>query len=112
MEDSAGAGFADGSGMQLRVARVCLDCEEVHDSAHCPVCASETFAFLSRWVPVQDRRTQPRPPQGATPAGRAGKMVLGAGLCGGAAYVLNRWLKNARQKIEDAAAAQPAGELR
>ena len=37
--------------MQLRNARLCLDCEEVHDAAHCPVCASESFAFITRWVP-------------------------------------------------------------
>jgi hypothetical protein len=37
--------------MQLRNARLCLDCEEVHDSAHCPLCASESFAFITRWVP-------------------------------------------------------------
>jgi hypothetical protein len=47
--------------MQLRTARVCLDCEEVHDSQQCPTCASETFAFLTRWVPVPERRTRPRP---------------------------------------------------
>jgi hypothetical protein len=37
--------------MQLRNARLCLDCEEVHDAAHCPMCASESFAFITRWVP-------------------------------------------------------------
>jgi hypothetical protein len=37
--------------MRLAVARVCLDCEEVHDGDRCPVCSSETFAFLKRWVP-------------------------------------------------------------
>lgn len=37
--------------MQLRNARLCLDCEEVHDSPHCPACASESFAFMTRWVP-------------------------------------------------------------
>jgi hypothetical protein len=37
--------------MQLRNARLCLDCEEVHDAAHCPACASESFAFITRWVP-------------------------------------------------------------
>ena len=37
--------------MQLRNARLCLDCEEVHDSPHCPACASESFAFITRWVP-------------------------------------------------------------
>jgi hypothetical protein len=46
--------------MQLRIARLCLDCEEVHSGQQCPVCASETFAFLSRWVPTPERRTSPR----------------------------------------------------
>jgi hypothetical protein len=36
--------------MRLNVARLCLDCEEVHDTDLCPMCGSETFAFLKRWV--------------------------------------------------------------
>jgi hypothetical protein len=36
--------------MRLAAARLCLDCEEVHDGDRCPVCGSETFAFLKRWV--------------------------------------------------------------
>ncbi len=47
--------------MQLRAARLCLDCEEVHNCEHCPVCASEAFAYLSRWVPTPERRKHPRP---------------------------------------------------
>ena len=50
-------------GMQLRVARLCHDCEEVHADQHCPVCASETFTFITRWVPAPERRAKPRPPQ-------------------------------------------------
>jgi hypothetical protein len=46
--------------MQLRNARLCLDCEEVHDNDHCPTCASETFAFITRWVPAPERRSNPR----------------------------------------------------
>ncbi len=42
--------------MQLRIARLCLDCEEVHDAQQCPLCASEMFAFLTRWVPVDEQR--------------------------------------------------------
>src|SRR5688572_29177353 len=38
--------------MQLRNARVCLDCEELHEQQVCPVCASEAFAFVTRWVPL------------------------------------------------------------
>jgi hypothetical protein len=47
--------------MQLQIARLCLDCDEVHSEQHCPLCASEAFAYLSRWVPVPERRLQPRP---------------------------------------------------
>jgi hypothetical protein len=47
--------------MQLRNARLCLDCEEVHDLQQCPACASESFSFITRWVPAPERRTRPRP---------------------------------------------------
>ena len=36
--------------MKLTSARLCLDCDEVHDEPHCPSCGSESFAFLTRWV--------------------------------------------------------------
>jgi hypothetical protein len=47
--------------MQLRSARLCLDCDEVHDAQQCPQCASESFAFITRWVPVPDRPDRPQP---------------------------------------------------
>ena len=43
------------------MARLCHDCEEVHADQQCPVCASETFTFITRWVPVPERRKRPRP---------------------------------------------------
>lgn len=42
--------------MQLRNARLCLDCEEIHEAQQCPLCASETFAFMTRWVPAREGR--------------------------------------------------------
>lgn len=48
--------------MKLGEARLCLDCDEVHEAQSCPACGSETFAYLSRWVPA------PEPPRrAATP---------------------------------------------
>ncbi|HEX2443606.1 MAG TPA: hypothetical protein VHJ77_06640 [Vicinamibacterales bacterium] len=44
--------------MRLAVARICLDCDEVHDAGECPVCGSETFAFLTRWVTPTSRGSQ------------------------------------------------------
>lgn len=42
------------------MARLCHDCEEVHADQQCPVCASETFTFITRWVPAPERRKRPR----------------------------------------------------
>jgi hypothetical protein len=53
--------------MQLRVARLCLDCEELHDDNRCPRCASEHYAFLSSWLPVDERRRWRRPAQAVRP---------------------------------------------
>lgn len=36
--------------MRLDDARLCLDCEEIHDEQECPACGSEAFAFLKRWI--------------------------------------------------------------
>jgi hypothetical protein len=47
--------------MQLRKARLCLDCEELHDLDACPICASEAYAFLTQWMPAPERRRKPRP---------------------------------------------------
>jgi hypothetical protein len=46
--------------MQLRNARLCLDCEEVHDAQQCPICASEMFTPITRWVVAPERRTRAR----------------------------------------------------
>jgi hypothetical protein len=114
--------------MQLRVARLCLDCEEVHDAQQCPVCASETFAYLTRWVASPERRTSPRaagedepeplPAVAAAAAAQAlparktnhramiGYSVLGLGVVG-----LSRWLLRGREKIESAGLSG-AGELK
>jgi len=36
--------------MRLDDARLCLDCEEIHDERECPSCGSEAFGFLKRWI--------------------------------------------------------------
>jgi hypothetical protein len=49
--------------MQLRVARLCLDCEEIHDQRTCPICGSESFAYISRWIPSPEPRKPPPLPE-------------------------------------------------
>ena len=63
--------------MKLVNARLCLDCEEVHEEQHCPICGSESFAFMTRWVAPSDTvgaeagPRPSRPPDTAAP-GRDG----------------------------------------
>jgi hypothetical protein len=52
--------------MQLRVARLCLDCEELHADKRCPRCASASYAFVTNWLPCEERRRFGR---NRTPAG-------------------------------------------
>ena len=77
--------------MQLRSARLCLDCEVLHEDPQCPACASEAFVYLTRWIPVDDRKTRKRtvPRPAATP--RVASFVTG-GAVGLAVLATARWL--------------------
>lgn len=93
-------------GVQLRTARLCLDCEEIHEAQMCPVCASESFAYLIRWIPADERRarnrarTQPRPDGPAEQSGRTAGLV-GRGALGLALVAGARWLWRLRADMED-----------
>jgi hypothetical protein len=106
--------------MQLRVARLCLDCDEVHDAPACPVCGSEAFGYLTRWVPAPERRMRPRPttspeaevyrelmtPDAVRPA--SGRLLKGSAL-GVALVAAAGWLwrrQNATRR-DEAAGAPP-----
>ena len=98
--------------MQLRTARLCLDCDNVHEAQQCPVCASETFAYMTRWVPAPERR---RVARAATPSADAAAYrrlltadalrpkvldLLKKGTLGFAAVSLGRWLwRRSRQHV-------------
>lgn len=51
--------------MRLDEARLCLDCEEVHEEHRCPRCGSEAFAFLTRWIELAGPRVE-RPARART----------------------------------------------
>ena len=106
--------------MQLRTARLCLDCEEVHDQLQCPVCASESIAFLTRWVPAPERRARPRPVEPADPEGldtykqlldtrrQTGWKIARNGAVGLAVVGLAGWLWRRRETPETTTAARDA----
>ena len=95
--------------MQLRIARLCLDCDEIHDAQQCPVCASEMFAYMTRWVPAPERRHVPR----ETPSpradvyaaltdekGRTSRRMLKGGVLGLTAVGLVGWfMRNPRAAV-------------
>jgi hypothetical protein len=108
--------------MQLHSARLCVNCDEVHDALSCPRCASEEFAYLTRWVPAPERRVTTRTapseraagepgagPSGAA-SGRAARLA-GYGALGLVVAGAARWWWKARQHAE-AVALRGAGELR
>lgn len=106
--------------MQLRVARLCLDCEEVHDQYQCPACASDHFTYLSRWVPVPERRARPRPAPPPPdelevyrrvlgPPTRKGRFLSRALVGLGAASVVGIFLGGHRARLRDTD-AEPADE--
>jgi len=93
--------------MQLRHARLCLNCEEVHASAHCPACASERFAYVTRWIPPEERRTEPRTAPGrtvtvatATPAPAPHLRWVKRGAAGVAVLAASRLLWNLSRPVQ------------
>ena len=77
--------------MQLRNARLCLDCEEIHELQQCPTCASETFVYLARWIPVEERRARRRVRPAPQTIASSTRWARG-GAVGLAALALSGWL--------------------
>jgi hypothetical protein len=97
--------------MQLRIARLCLNCEEVHDDPQCPVCTSESFAYLTRWVPVGDRRQdhRPLPAPAAAPSATSTSATPGTssslrwarrGVAGVVVVAVSQWLWRHSRPVE------------
>ncbi len=58
--------------MQLNDARLCLDCQEIHEADRCPVCTSEAFGFITRWIKIDAAPTRVSPHEKS--AGRTSKV--------------------------------------
>ena len=96
--------------MQLTTARLCMNCDEVHDAQACPVCVSETFVYLTRWVP----RSHPVPRRAVPPgvaAPAAQRAVDGGGALGLMVAGLHGCFKRVQARVE-LLALRKAGELR
>lgn len=51
----------------LEKARICLECDTIHDLPACPECGSTTFYYLAKWVKPK-LPPRPEPPQETPPA--------------------------------------------
>jgi RNA polymerase subunit RPABC4/transcription elongation factor Spt4 len=52
--------------MKLSTAKLCVDCEEIHESDACPVCTSSQFVWLiaalgSLLCPIKERKATNAP---------------------------------------------------
>jgi hypothetical protein len=81
--------------MHLGVARLCLDCHEVHEYERCPQCTSEAFAFITRWIQLENPEPRAQPersePAGAGEKVNAYRQILHSADSGSRA---RRWLRN------------------
>lgn len=123
--------------MRLDDARLCLDCEEIHDQQVCPACGSEAFGFIRRWIrsasdgsartmppPRPSKPSQRQPPdreeldawrqivegKKERPLGirRAGGKLLTGGLVGLAAMGLAGWAWTRKEEPEEPPRSGPA----
>ena len=96
--------------MQLRNARLCLDCEELHEDPQCPICASESFAYLSRWIPVEERRSRRRSVRPASAPKSPVTRWAQRGAVGLAAIALSGWLWQSSRPESPAEEGDDQGE--
>jgi len=106
--------------VQLRTARLCLDCEEIHDAPHCPICASDSFAFISRWLPAPERRAVARTPTAPSQAAvyqqlltpstdgqRAGRILKRSAIGAAVVIGLAGWLWRSKKSSDPGPARPP-----
>lgn len=95
--------------LPLSEARICLECDTIHDLQSCPECGSATFYFLSNWIrprrpPVQEEQAPPpeTPLQQMLKPKKKGHILRNTALAGAgliAAYTL--LFKPSKKKTED-----------
>lgn len=73
--------------VELRRAKLCLDCEVIFDGPRCPACTSETFVPVKRWIRPTERVEAPRPaPPPAPPVSKSRRLLKGSLYVGLGAY--------------------------
>jgi hypothetical protein len=72
------------SHIDLRRAKLCLDCEAIFQGLQCPACTSESFVPITRWIRPSERpqplKAEPPPPPPASKPRRLLRKSLYLGL--------------------------------
>ena len=56
----------------LEKARICLECDTIHDLPSCPECGSASYYYLANWIkPHREPRPAPQPTMAEAPPGEA-----------------------------------------
>ncbi len=63
--------------VELRRAKLCLDCEAIFQGPRCPACTSESFVPVTRWIRPSERvpASPPPPPPPAPPVSRPRRLL-------------------------------------
>lgn len=73
--------------VELRRAKLCLDCEVIFDGPRCPACTSETFVPVKRWIrPTERVAAPPSAPPPAQPVSKSRRLLKGSLYAGLGAY--------------------------
>ena len=61
--------------IELKRARLCLDCEMIFEGPACPACTSGSFVPVTRWIRLTERRELARPAPPAPPAPKPKRLL-------------------------------------
>ena len=98
--------------MQLHLARLCLDCEDIHEASACPLCASESWIYLSRWIPRERRSGASSGDRFAPPLRVSRKAAATYGIAGVAVAGALEWARRRRKRFQAYAQSRTSGDLR
>jgi hypothetical protein len=61
--------------VELRRAKLCLDCEVIFEGLRCPACTSESYVPVTRWIRPTERLERPKPAPPAPPASKPRRLL-------------------------------------
>ena len=100
--------------VELRRAKLCLDCEGIFQGPRCPACTSESFVPVTRWIRPSELPAPP-PPAPPPPAARSHGMLKKSLYVGIGAYGVWKMLfepakpRKRKPRPEPTAGEDPSG---